>query len=581
MSRALRFSPISILALASVTWTPLASAQEEILEEVTVTGSRASFSTAEDAPVPVSVLTNEMLTNTGATELGRAIQAAAPSFNFSSSSISDGTDALRPATLRGLGPDQTLVLINGKRRHTSALVHVNTSVGRGTAGTDMNAIPISAVKRVEVLRDGAAAQYGSDAIAGVINIILKDSATDGIASLEYGETFEGDGETWVANVNSGFALGSEGFFNVTYQYRDRGATNRAGLDGSRQYPCTDGTNIDFGCRTITALDPREATFDRNSFRIGDADNEQHALAANAAIVMGMGELYGFATYSTRDNQSGGFTRTASNSTGNVLSIYPDGFLPLINTDIEDYSFFGGYRWDTPSAWSFDISAGYGKNSFGFLISNSLNASFGDASPTAAHAGELALDQTTVNFDASKLFDAGSVPINVAWGAEYRDEGYQITPGEPVSYEDGGEVNPYTGGKYAPGFQVFRGFSPAEAVNRSRDSWALYTGPGVTGDRQAAADGRLALRGFQRFRQHHQLEGQRPLRRHRKLRPARRRQHRFQGAEHAAAVLQQHQHPVRVQAGQRGPVSRGTRHLPQRQRGRQGAGHSPAERRGVG
>lgn len=200
MSKTLGFSLFTCLALASVTWTPLASAQEEILEEVTVTGSRASFSTAEDAPVPVSVLTNEMLTNTGATELGRAIQAAAPSFNFSSSSISDGTDALRPATLRGLGPDQTLVLINGKRRHTSALVHLNTSVGRGTAGTDMNAIPISAVKRVEVLRDGAAAQYGSDAIAGVINIILKDSATDGIASLEYGETFEGDGETWVANV---------------------------------------------------------------------------------------------------------------------------------------------------------------------------------------------------------------------------------------------------------------------------------------------------------------------------------------------------------------------------------------------
>jgi iron complex outermembrane receptor protein len=471
----------------------MASAQgEEILEEVTVTGSRASFSTADDAPVPVSILTNEMLTNTGATELGRAIQAAAPSFNFSSSSISDGTDALRPATLRGLGPDQTLVLINGKRRHTSALVHVNTSVGRGTAGTDMNAIPISAVKRVEVLRDGAAAQYGSDAIAGVINIILKDSATDGIASLEYGETFEGDGETWVANVNSGFAVGSAGFVNLTYQYRDRGATNRAGLDGTRQYPCTDGSNIDFSCSTITTLDPREATFDRNSFRIGDADNEQHALAANAAMAVGMGEVYGFATYSTRDNQSGGFTRTASNATGNVLSIYPDGFLPLINTDIEDYSLFGGYRWDSASGWGFDISGGYGKNSFGFLISNSLNASFGDASPTSAHAGELALDQTTFNFDASKLYDAGSVPVNVAWGAEYRDEGYSITPGEPVSYEDGGQVNPYTGANYAPGFQVFRGFSPAEAVNRSRDSWALYT------DIESQVTDKLLLTGALRY-----------------------------------------------------------------------------------
>ena len=184
---------------------------ENVLEEITITGSRASFSTAEDAPVPVTVLTNEMLSNTGATELGRAIQMAAPSFNFSSSSISDGTDALRPATLRGLGPDQTLVLVNGKRRHTSALIHVHTSVGRGTAGTDMNAIPISAVKRVEVLRDGAAAQYGSDAIAGVINIILKDSEVDGMASAEYGETYDGDGGTWVGFVNKGFELGSDGF----------------------------------------------------------------------------------------------------------------------------------------------------------------------------------------------------------------------------------------------------------------------------------------------------------------------------------------------------------------------------------
>ena len=493
MSRSLWYSVISTFTLTAFAgMQPAVAQEEEILEEVTVTGSRASFSTADDAPVPVSILTNEMLTNTGATELGRAIQAAAPSFNFSSSTISDGTDALRPATLRGLGPDQTLVLINGKRRHTSALVHVNTSVGRGTAGTDMNAIPISAVKRVEVLRDGAAAQYGSDAIAGVINIILKDSATDGIASMEYGETFEGDGETWVANVNSGFALGSEGFVNLTYQYRDRGATNRAGLDGTRQYPCTDGTTIDFGCSTITTLDPREATYNRNSFRIGDADNEQHALAVNAAIDIGMGELYGFATYSTRDNQSGGFTRTASNATGNVLSIYPDGFLPLINTDIEDFSAFGGYRWDTASGWGFDISAGYGDNSFGFLISNSLNASLGAASPTSARAGELALDQTTVNFDASKLFDAGAIPFNVAWGAEYRDEGYQITPGEPASYENGEQVNPYTGQKYAPGFQVFRGFSPAEALNRSRDSWALYA------DLESQVTDKLLLTGALRY-----------------------------------------------------------------------------------
>ena len=447
---------------------------EDVLEEITVTGSRASFSSAQDAPVPVTVLTNEMLSNTGATELGRAIQMAAPSFNFSSSSISDGTDALRPATLRGLGPDQTLVLVNGKRRHTSALIHVNTSVGRGTAGTDMNAIPISAVKRVEVLRDGAAAQYGSDAIAGVINIILKDSDVDGLASLEYGQTYEGDGDTWDVFANKGFALGEDGFLNLTYEYRNRDATNRAGLDGTRQYACTDGVSIDYSCTTITTLDPREATFDRNSFRIGDSDSKQNAFVANLGIeVGGSGQIYGFLTYSDRKNQSGGFTRTASNPSRTVLEIYPDGFLPLINTKIKDFSAFAGYLWNTESGWEFDVSGGYGKNTFEFIISNSLNASLGPTSPTEAKAGKLHLDQTTFNFDASKLYDQGTVPVNVAWGAEYREETYKIKPGEAASYENGGALNPVTMTPYSPGFQVFRGFSPNEAVNEDRHSWGIY------------------------------------------------------------------------------------------------------------
>lgn len=446
---------------------------DNVLEEVMVVGSRANFSTPQDAPVPVTVLTGEMLTDTGATELGRAIQAAAPSFNFSSSSISDGTDSLRPATLRGLGPDQTLVLINGKRRHASALVHVNTSVGRGTAGTDMNAIPISAVKRVEILRDGAAAQYGSDAIAGVINIILKDSPTNGLVTGEYGETFEGDGETWVINANKGFDLGGKGFLNLTYMYRDRGRTNRAGLDGTRQYPCTNGVEIDYSCTTITTLDPREATFDRNSFRIGDADSEQSAFVANFSLDAGPGEVYSFLTWSQNDSTSGGFTRTASNPTGTVLEIYPNGFLPLINTDIRDTSLFVGYLWDTQSGWGYDISGGYSENQFGYTISNSLNASLGPASPTSAFAGKLIADQTTFNLDSSKLFDSGDTPFNIAWGAEYREESYQIKPGEEASYINGGAVNPVTGQAYSPGFQVFRGFSPQEAAKESRDSWALY------------------------------------------------------------------------------------------------------------
>ena len=156
-----------------------AQIQEEEVEKISIVGSRVAGRSVEDLPVPVDILSAEALANTGQTEVGRMLQAIAPSFNFSSSSISDGTDALRPATLRGLGPDQTLVLINGRRRHQASLIHINTSVGRGTAGTDMNAIPAASIKRIEVLRDGAAAQYGSDAIAGVINIVLNDADEGG------------------------------------------------------------------------------------------------------------------------------------------------------------------------------------------------------------------------------------------------------------------------------------------------------------------------------------------------------------------------------------------------------------------
>jgi iron complex outermembrane receptor protein len=176
----------------------------------------------------------------------------------------------------------------------------------------------------------------------------------------------------------------------------------------------------------------------------------------------------------------------------VLEIYPDGFLPLINTDIKDTSFFAGYRWDTDSGWHYDFSGGYGKNKFAYTISNSLNASLGPSSPTTAYAGALVFDQTTFNFDSSKLFDSGNIPINVAWGAEYRKESFQINEGEEASYIDGGATNPVTGQNYSPGFQVFRGFSPAEAADENRDSWALYL------DVESQVSDRLLLTGAVRY-----------------------------------------------------------------------------------
>lgn len=454
------------------------------IEEVVVLGSRKPGRTAVDMPVPVDSLGADTLRQTGQTEVGRMLQSVAPSFNFSSSSISDGTDALRPATLRGLGPDQTLVLINGKRRHTSALIHVNTSVGRGTSGVDMNAVPGAAIKRIEVLRDGAAAQYGSDAIAGVINIVLSDEPEAGRIGVSYGEYSEGDGETVNIDLSKGMPLGNNGFVNATLNYRDRGFTNRAGLSGECQYLA--------GCSGGVAADPREATFPRQNFRIGDAESEQLALILNSAYQLESGELYGFLTYSDRESTSAGFYRRANQTANNPTladgeAFVPDGFLPLINTQIDDFSANLGYRREFADDLTMDVSYTAGWNDFEFYISNSVNASFvnhlrygesrSDAeirstASRAADAGTLSLGLQTINLDFTKPMGAWSV----AWGAELRRDNYEITAGEEYSYFDydtdasGSSMYPADG---AAGIQVFPGFQPGNELDESRDVWSLY------------------------------------------------------------------------------------------------------------
>ena len=389
------------------------------------------------------------------------LQFAAPSFNFSTSTVSDGTDALRPATLRGLGPDQTLVLINGKRRHNTALVHVNGSIGRGTAGVDLNAIPASAIKRIEVLRDGAAAQYGSDAIAGVINIVLKDQTEYTHVSAHTGQTYEADGETFQTSVNTGVALEGNGFVNFTAEMRNRNPTNRSGSDPRQQYPLIDGQP-----------DPREATFDRRNHRYGDAESDNLYFFLNSEFDFDEFQVYFSSGYSDRDGESGGFYRRALDNR-NVPEVHPDGFLPLINTNIEDLSATLGIK-GSFNDWDYDLSAVTGENKFGYFISNSVNVSMGPSSPTEADAGELKFSQTTINFDASTAFDWGmDYDVNFAAGMEYRKDEYEIIAGEPASYIDGGFPN-QNGGQAAPGIQVFPGFRPANEVDVSRHNWAAYT-----------------------------------------------------------------------------------------------------------
>ncbi len=439
-------------------------------EELVVIGSRSSR-TAIETPVPVDVLATEDLVDTGMSETSRMIQFLAPSFNFSTSTISDGSDIVRPSTLRGLGPDQTLVLVNGKRRHNSALVHVNGSIGRGTAGIDLNSIPASAIERIEVLRDGAAAQYGSDAIAGVMNVVLKSGTGKTRVDLSAGEHYEGDGQVFQASVNHGWRIQDDGFFNITAEYRDRDWTNRAGEDPRRIFNFLEQ---EFGQPALSTgtPDPREATYNRLNHRYGDAASENGYLFFNGEIpTSDNGEFYFFGGLSEREGESAGFNRLPGQSRTNIL-IHPEGHLPLINTQVDDLSAAFGYRRRFGGNWSFDAGAVTGGNEFNFFISNSANTSLGPASPTSADAGTLKFGQTTLTLDFYGSVKVGGKPVNAAFGFEYREDNYQIEAGDVASWVDG-LVPDQFGGRAPAGIQVFPGFRPSNEVDESRDNIAVY------------------------------------------------------------------------------------------------------------
>lgn len=446
-------------ALGSASASAVAQSESdgaEVAERITVIGSRLSQRTATDGSAPVDIISAEDLVASGFTETARALQYAVPSFNFPSSSITDGSDAVRPASLRGLSPDHTLVLINGKRRHSSALVHLNGTTGRGSSNADLNAIPISAIQRIEVLRDGAAAQYGSDAIAGVINIVLKSNASGGDINLNLGQTYEGDGEQVKLHGSTGFNLNDRGALTLSAEYHNKNKTNRAGLDPRQQYPLLeDGSE-----------DPREETFDRLNHHVGDADFENIALFFNADYALGAGDLYAFGGISERTTQSGAFYRRALDNR-NLLEVYPDGFLPLLSPETSDFSLLTGYRRNI-GEWLADVSLGYGQSEFEYLLENSLNASLGSNSPNQFNAGRLETDELNLNAEISRFIPFYNYSdLSVALGANYRENSYAINAGEPASYTDGGYQD------RPAGSQGFTGFGPDSEVDESRDNLGLY------------------------------------------------------------------------------------------------------------
>jgi iron complex outermembrane receptor protein len=495
------------LSQAAVAQEAAKPAAEE-LEQVVITGTRVANRSALDTAVPVDVVPASALQNLGVTELNQALSVSLPSFNFPRPGLADGTDTVRPATLRGLGPDQTLVLINGKRRHSAALVNVNGTVGRGSSAVDLNTIPNTAVRAIEVLRDGASAQYGSDAIAGVINLRLREDSSGGELGVSYGwrdSTYKtrtgappsnpaatwsapselrrkrSDGETLTVSGWKGFSLGDSGFITVAAEYKDQERTERGGWDARTQY-----ARLANG-----AYDPREITFNRFSQWYGEPEMKQTTLFVNAGYdINDNAEFYAWASYQDRSALSAGFQRLANDPSGrNIPSIYPDGFLPKIAPDVTDYAATFGTRW-TLGSWDMDASLGYGLNDMEFTIVDTLNRSLGPTSKTVFDAGGYDYDQLVFNFSGVRGIEVSGLasPLNVALGVEARRESYSITAGEPDSYRNGGVRLPLgspgctsptaadtaAGGCPTPsGAQVFPGFRPANVVDESRNALGAY------------------------------------------------------------------------------------------------------------
>lgn len=500
---------VSALALATPAFaqeTPADSAPDAPTKDILITGSRIAGRTIADSPVPIDVISGDQLSNSGQTETNKVLNQLVPSFNFPQPSLTDGTDSLRPATLRGLQPDQVLVLVNGKRRHQAALINLNGSVGRGATQVDLNEIPPIAIDRIEVLRDGASSQYGSDAIAGVINIQLSKKvgvsgsvtfgryettmsgvndvigvATTGglptvmtpgsnaqadVLSLNYGgERKQHDGDTLTLAARIGLPVGDGGFLTLSGQFRDRDPTNRSGADPRRQY--------------FTVGDPRELTFNRFSHGYGDGKAVDYNLFLNGGMDIGPNfQLYAFGSYGIRDGIGAGFYRRSNDarnrdfaaSTATFVPYYADGFLPKIQSQIEDVAGAVGIKGDV-GGFTTDLSVVYGSNQLDYQTIDSFNVSLGGLnSPQRFDAGGLSFGQTTVNLDMSKKFDVGGLTsFGIAFGGEFRDENFKIRAGEPASYVGG----PFIANGAAPGAQVFPGFKPANAIDISRQSYAAY------------------------------------------------------------------------------------------------------------
>ena len=450
-------------------------------EGITVTvGSRAARRAAGELAVPVDAFSAAELQRTGSTEVGIVLQQLSPSINFPRQTVADGMDALRPFTLRGLSPDHTLVLIDGKRRHRTALVNrLGSGVQKGSSTVDLNAIPSSLLGGVEILRDGASAQYGSDAIAGVVNLRLREAPVPLRVSAEIGghvtDDFANDGTTYNLAGSYGIPLGDEGYFNVFGELRFRDPTNRSGADPRDQIVDGDADVVsDQSGNGVQEVAEKNNPVAQPNHAWGNGQSDNYYLWGNGAYpVSENAEVYAFGGYSFRDGFGQGFYRRALDGR-NWPSIHPQGFLPNFDIKTTDYSAVGGLR-GSLGAWGYDLSAQTGSNNFEYNITNSLNVTLGpESTQTDFFAGTVSLQESVAQLDLTREVDAGLAgPLNVAFGGLLRHDRYEIEAGEEASWIDGPVKENQNGGRAAPGSQVFPGFPPSTEVDETRTNVGVY------------------------------------------------------------------------------------------------------------
>jgi len=420
------------------------SRDPRLLDTLIVTGTRVSDRTLAESQSPIDIITPEILHATGAVELATALARALPSLNFPRPAIADGTSGVRPAQLRGLAPDQVLVLVNGKRRHLSAQVNVNETIGRGSSAVDFNTIPVAAIERVEVLRDGASAQYGSDAIAGVINVVLKGSGRGGSLVVDSGIYSAGDGEQYRLSGDAGISFaGDRGTLHLAAQAGTQNKTNRAAAYFG-DAPHT-GNNPGVGEKTYFWGEPNVA--ERQAAITGNFQLADHLdLYANA--IVGNRDILSFAIFRSRGHDP------------LVPQFYPDGYVPQIRQFSQDRAVTTGLKGNTGSGLSFDLSYNHGYNHLVFHTLNSLNYTLGADSPTRFYDGILEYTHNILNADLSLPLNLGlEYPATLSLGAEYRAEKWNQSPGTPESYSA----------------QGFGGFTAENAVHADRHNTALYAG----------------------------------------------------------------------------------------------------------